>query len=286
MPGQPPVPVSPAKLSCKKMNNFASKNKLINIAIFLMIAIFFIADRYLKLLALNSTPLQPVNLIGDFFSYSFSANYYMAFSLPLGGWLLNIIILIIIALLIYYIFYLILNKKFQKIHITLLTIILLGAISNMLDRLLYGYVIDYLDLKYFTIFNLADTAILLTTCYLIIISLTKNKTMIAAENLNFVIDSLARATTELNGHHKRVAPTKENAVDLLILHDLKELIQPAKKEGSYDQDLLKKILVEDYRKKFQAGKCSTFYNFRKILSNPEYFGHFQAMLSEQAFNKN
>jgi hypothetical protein len=110
--------------------------------------------------------------------------------------------------------------------------------------------------------------------------------MIIAENLNFVIERLKEATTKLNGHHQRVTPNKGNAVELLLLHDLKELIQPAKKEGSYDQGLLKGILEKDYREKFQAGKCSSFYNFRKVLENPIYFDHFQAMLSEQTTNQN
>ena len=43
--------------------------------------------------------------------------------------------------------------------VVLLTFIIFGAISNMLDRLKYGFVIDYLDLKYFTVFNMADVMI-------------------------------------------------------------------------------------------------------------------------------
>ena len=57
------------------------------------------------------------------------------------------------------IIYLILNKIGQKLTIILLTTILFGAISNILDRFSYGYVVDYLELKYFTVFNLADMMI-------------------------------------------------------------------------------------------------------------------------------
>ncbi|MBU1778489.1 signal peptidase II, partial [Patescibacteria group bacterium] len=39
--------------------------------------------------------------------------------------------------------------------------IIFGAISNLTDRLEYGYVIDYFSLKYFTIFNLADVMIVI-----------------------------------------------------------------------------------------------------------------------------
>jgi len=34
-----------------------------------------------------------------------------------------------------------------------------GASSNLFDRLVYGYVIDYIDIKVWPIFNLADAAI-------------------------------------------------------------------------------------------------------------------------------
>lgn len=133
-----------------------------------MIAIFFIADRYLKAAALEKSLQPPIKLIGDIFSFNFTANYYIAFSLPLKGWLLNVAILLIILVLTYYIFYLTLNKKNQKVNIILLTFILFGAISNILDRLVCGYVIDYLELKHFAVFNLADAMISLGAIFLLL----------------------------------------------------------------------------------------------------------------------
>lgn len=141
------------------MNKFIAKISIKNIAIALVIAIFFMADRCLKILALNSASAEPLKLIGQIFSFHFTANYYIAFSLPLAGRIFNFLILLIIAFLIFYILYLILNKKSQKTEIILLTIILFGAISNILDRFSYGYVIDYLELRYFTVFNIADMMI-------------------------------------------------------------------------------------------------------------------------------
>jgi signal peptidase II len=155
------------------MNKFTTKIYLKNIAIILMIAIFFIADRYLKYLALNRHLEQPFKLLGNIFSFNFTANYYIAFSLPLGGQILNILISLIILALIYLIFYLIFKKNNQKSTIFLLTIILFGAISNILDRFAYGYVIDYLELKYFTVFNLADVMISLGAIVLILKNLKK-----------------------------------------------------------------------------------------------------------------
>ncbi len=56
-----------------------------------------------------------------------------------------------------------------------LTFIIFGAMSNLLDRLKYGCVICYLDLKYFTVFNLADIMIVGGALWLLILITTKNK---------------------------------------------------------------------------------------------------------------
>ena len=55
----------------------------------------------------------------------------------------------------------------QSIAVCLFAIIM-GAASNLFDRLKYGYVIDYLDLKYFTVFNLADAMIIFGVAILLI----------------------------------------------------------------------------------------------------------------------
>lgn len=265
------------------MNNSAIKSKITNIAIILLIAIFFIVDRYLKALALGQPAGATTNLVGHFFSFQFTPNRYLAFSLPLGGWLVTALILLIIGLLIYYIFYLILNKNNQKWNICLLTIILFGAISNVLDRLSFGYVIDYLYLKHFTVFNLADALISVSAAYLLFqIFTSKQKRMLTeiAANLGFVFEALKNLN--LNGG-RRVAPSKDNAVEMLVLHDLKELVESAKKESSFDKNLLKKILEKEYQEKMRAGKSSVFYNFRKVLEKPEYVEHLRAMLNDGNF---
>ena len=53
-----------------------------------------------------------------------------------------------------------------------LALILGGAIGNLIDRLVYGYVIDFLDVYYadwhYPTFNLADSAIFVGACLLIL----------------------------------------------------------------------------------------------------------------------
>lgn len=121
----------------------------------LCLAVFFVViDRFLKILALKGIE---VNIIGEFFRFSLAKNYYIAFSLPITGFLLNILIIIIVVLLGYTIVNL--AKKDDIINVVLLTNLEFGAISNLFDRFKYGYVVDYFDLDYFTVFNLADIMI-------------------------------------------------------------------------------------------------------------------------------
>lgn len=55
-----------------------------------------------------------------------------------------------------------------------LTILIFGAILNFTDRIKFGYVVDYFDLKYFTVFNVADVMITTSIVFLIILNLKNN----------------------------------------------------------------------------------------------------------------
>lgn len=119
--------------------------------------IFVIFDRFFKIMAISGCFNKPVDLIGDYFRLNFAGNSNIAFSLPLSGRSASAIISLIMAILIVYAAVLI--KKYKYNQAFLLLAVILGAASNLFDRLRYGFVIDYFDLKYFTVFNLADILI-------------------------------------------------------------------------------------------------------------------------------
>lgn len=124
----------------------------------LILAVFlFGLDRYFKSLALSG---HSVRLLGDFLTFNFTPNPYIAFSIPFSGLVLNCLVLIIILGLIWH---LIKNyAKSQALFVLIFSSIIFGAISNLYDRITFAYVVDYFDCKYFTVFNLADVMISLS----------------------------------------------------------------------------------------------------------------------------
>lgn len=120
-------------------------------------AIFFVLlDRLFKVAAI-SDQFYPAWQILPFFRLRFMANYHIAFSIPLGGVLLLGLIVVIL-------FFLGLNlwnalRKDERALSSIILLIMGGAASNLYDRIKFGYVIDYFDLDYFTVFNIADCMI-------------------------------------------------------------------------------------------------------------------------------
>lgn len=142
---------------------------------FIISLIIFLIDRITKQLAIsNLVSGKSITIIKNFFSLTLAKNTGVAFSLLEGSSLLIIIITIIIILL--------LLKNIKNNHsnkeIILDAIIIGGAIGNLLDRLIYGYVIDFLDFNIlgynYPIFNIADTVIVVGI-FLIIVTNMKEK---------------------------------------------------------------------------------------------------------------
>jgi signal peptidase II len=135
------------------------KNLKKNIGIFVITALFiFILDRLLKELAVAYL-VNDFILIEDFFRLSYSQNTGVAFGIQLPF----LVQLIIVPIFIVAGFYLILKYlKFEKLLVLLVTgAIAGGAISNYADRIIHGYVIDYISIWIWPVFNLADVMITL-----------------------------------------------------------------------------------------------------------------------------
>ncbi len=133
--------------------------------------IFILIDQLIKgmvsiFMNLNSS----IVIIEDFFNLTYVQNTGAAFSILEGNRLFLILAGFVGLNLIY--FFLIKNKELKKLEIIIYSILIAGIIGNMVDRIMFGYVIDYLDFNIFgynfAIFNLADTYIVVSAIIIFI----------------------------------------------------------------------------------------------------------------------
>ena len=136
--------------------------------------IWVIIDFVVKLIIHNNMNLfSSINVISGFFSLTYVRNTGAAFSILEGK---RIIFIIIALIAIYFIYkFLIKNNELKKYDVFCYSLLIGGIIGNLIDRILYGYVIDYLSFNIFgynaPIFNLADTFIVISIILLIIKSI-------------------------------------------------------------------------------------------------------------------
>ena len=129
--------------------------KIISLEIFCLI--LFSVECLIKYSFINKIPKQGFYLFGGFLQIVYAPNRNLAFSLPLAQPLIIILILAILGLLSYgWIISLIRRNTLELLAFTL---IIFGALSNLIDRLLFGYVLDYMNVFFWPVFNLADAMI-------------------------------------------------------------------------------------------------------------------------------
>ena len=126
--------------------------------------IILIADQFTKVLIVGFYQLGDSTQVTQFFNVVRVHNSGAAFSFLAGAggwqrWFFTVIGVLAAVLILW-----MLNSHAgQKLFAFSLACILGGALGNVIDRVLYGYVIDFLDLHWqgwhFPAFNLADSAI-------------------------------------------------------------------------------------------------------------------------------
>lgn len=137
-----------------------------------------IVDQIIKyIIKANMNIADTINIIPNFFRITFLKNEGAAFSILSGNRLLFIFITVLVLILFY--FFLLKNKKIIKTKQLLYGLLLGGIIGNFIDRILYGYVIDYLDFNIgsynYPVFNIADSLIVISIIWLIVLSVKEDK---------------------------------------------------------------------------------------------------------------
>ena len=126
--------------------------------------ILLIADQFTKVLILGFYQLGDSSPVTGFFNIVRVHNSGAAFSFlaSASGWQRWFFTAIGVSAAIF-IIYMLRSHPGQKLFSFALACILGGALGNVIDRLLHGYVVDFLDFHYagthFPAFNIADSAI-------------------------------------------------------------------------------------------------------------------------------
>ncbi len=130
--------------------------------IFIIIIFIFIFDLLTKNYALNYLIINHSLFVNNFLNFTLAFNHGAAFSFlsEAGGWQrwFFIIFGFIVTLIITYI-----TASDKNSPYIAFSFVIGGALGNLNDRIIYGYVIDFIEIHYKTlywpIFNFADVAI-------------------------------------------------------------------------------------------------------------------------------
>ncbi len=131
--------------------------------------VVFVADQVTKYIALSTLTMGlPVSVIGEYWRWTLTFNPGGAFGMRLGGttyYLVSSLIIFVVLL-----FYIWRNRHISFLAIPL-TIVSAGALGNIVDRIRFGEVVDFIDWEFFDInigsyymdrwpiFNVADMAV-------------------------------------------------------------------------------------------------------------------------------
>lgn len=125
-----------------------------------------ILDQVSKWLMIDA---RHVPLLGDWLSFTYAENKGIAFSMPLQGGAQQLVTIVLIVLLIGIV---VRYKTWRQrwLHYSLM-LILGGALGNAIDRIYRGYVVDFIQVGSFPVFNIADSCVTLGVVGVIIYEL-------------------------------------------------------------------------------------------------------------------
>ena len=138
------------------------------IAALLLVAV----DQITKYIALTQLkPIGSVTFIDGFMDFTFVENRGAAFGIFSGKtWLLLVISIIICAVLVWAMTKMPKTKEYRKLRVTFV-LILSGAVGNIIDRALRGYVVDFFEFTFikWPVFNMADIYVVVGTIVMAVI---------------------------------------------------------------------------------------------------------------------
>ncbi|MBU0694150.1 MAG: signal peptidase II [Candidatus Omnitrophica bacterium] len=140
--------------------------------IWIIAAGIFFFDLFIKSYLRNNFSFQSIHLIKNILHITVVFNRGAAFGILQGKGTF----LVYIGLIFILVFLVFIKKQGQKNLSFLIPcgLILGGAISNLYDRIFFGFVVDYIDIRIWPVFNLSDSCITIGAGLLFLSSFKKN----------------------------------------------------------------------------------------------------------------
>ena len=139
-----------------------------NIFIFSTALLIIFLDQLTKFFIKNNFQLnQSIPIIKNILHLTYVTNSGSAFGLFKGFNIFFILFSIIVIIVVFY--YIRKIKENEKLLQLSIGLLLGGTIGNLIDRLVYGSVIDFIDFRIWPVFNVADSAVTISIILLIIL---------------------------------------------------------------------------------------------------------------------
>ncbi|MBT3276719.1 MAG: lipoprotein signal peptidase [Candidatus Thioglobus sp.] len=148
---------------------------------YFLVLLLIIVDQLTKLLIYGYLKPNESLEVTSFLSFSHVHNYGAAFSFLANedGWQQYFLVMVSSIASLAIAIWMAKTTKQQVFKLLALSLILSGAVGNLIDRAALGFVIDFIDFHYqtfyFPVFNVADMAISAGVVLLILTDLKNNK---------------------------------------------------------------------------------------------------------------
>lgn len=143
------------------MKNINNKNINKKYKIVIFVTILVLLEQLTKIIILMNRDKFPVTVINNIFMLSYVENSGVAFGIKVGSvWSFIVINVVVLGIIIKFMY-----SQLQELNnktIVILSLVLAGGISNLIDRVFRGHVVDFLDITpiiNFPVFNFADIMI-------------------------------------------------------------------------------------------------------------------------------
>ena len=146
------------------------KQKKVNYYFFILSFILVAIDQASKFYIRSIFILgDSIPLFGNFFRFTYLQNTGVSFGLFKGNNMF-FVVLSIIALA-YFIYLFATEKEFQVQY----SLVIAGVIGNVIDRIHLGYVVDFIDIGSYPVFNVADSCISIGVMWIIFLLIRKEE---------------------------------------------------------------------------------------------------------------